>query len=206
MFCHAAKISRRVSALIKRRATRGPRGCKRSRAGKPRSTILPVPRRFSGMSHCARSARKKCSPITIGSMPRILASYDDQTFNLAILKRLQKRVVVLEGHTSVRITVRAEHVSVCEKACASIDVTAANRLEAQRLDSVEKLLPRLKLIDIRRRRPAHSFVDVTGIVQPVAQARMRFQSCSIGQVDSMRRDIINGGPSIVAGRRAGCEA
>jgi NADPH:quinone reductase-like Zn-dependent oxidoreductase len=51
----------------------------------------------------------------------------------------------------------------------------------------------------------HSFVDVTWIVQPVAKARMRFQSCSIGQVDSMRRDIINGGPSIVAGRRAGCE-
>ena len=138
-------------------------------------------------------------------MPRILASYDDQTFNLAILKRLQKRVVVLEGHTSVRITVRAEHVSVCEKACASVDVTAANRLEAQRLDSVEKLLPRLKLIDVRRRRPAHSFVDVTRVVQPVAKARMGFQSCSIGQVDSMRRDIINGGPSIVAGRRARCE-
>src|ERR1700730_7702618 len=34
---------------------------------------------------------------------------------------------------------------------------------------------------------------------------MRFQSCSVGQVDSMGRDIINGGPSIVAGRRVGCE-
>ena len=34
---------------------------------------------------------------------------------------------------------------------------------------------------------------------------MRFQSRSIGQVDGMRRDIINGGPSIVARRRAGCE-
>jgi hypothetical protein len=31
---------------------------------------------------------------------------------------------------------------VCEKACPSIDVTAANGFEAQRLDSVEKLLPR----------------------------------------------------------------
>jgi hypothetical protein len=94
---------------------------------------------------------------------------------------------------------------VCEKACPSVDVTAANGFEAQCLDAVEKLLPRLKLIDIRRRRSAHSFVDVARIVQPVAEARMRFQSCSIGQVDSMRRDIINGGPSIVAGRRAGCE-
>jgi hypothetical protein len=34
---------------------------------------------------------------------------------------------------------------------------------------------------------------------------MRFQFRSIGQVDGMRRDIVNGGPSIVAGRRAGCE-
>jgi hypothetical protein len=53
-----------------------------------------------------------------------------------------------EGHTSVRIAVRAEHARVCEKACPSIDVTAANGLEAQRLDSVEKLLPRLKRLDI----------------------------------------------------------
>jgi hypothetical protein len=53
---------------------------------------------------------------------------------------------------------------VCEEACPSIDVTAANRDEAQRLDSVEKLLPRLKLIDTRRRGPAHSFVDETWIV------------------------------------------
>jgi len=100
---------------------------------------------------------------------------------------------------------RCIYCGVCEKACPSIDVTAANGFEAQRLDAVEKLLPRLELIDIRRRRPARSFVDVTRIVQPVAEARMRFQSRSIGQVDSMRRDIVNGRPSIVAGRRAGCE-
>ena len=86
-----------------------------------------------------------------------------------------------------------------------MDVAAANGFEGQRLYPVEKLLPRRKLIDIRRRRPAHSFVDVTRIVQPVVEARMRFQSRSIGHVDGMRRDIINGGPSIVAGRRAGCE-
>ncbi len=53
--------------------------------------------------------------------------------------------------------------------CPPIDVTAANGFEAQRLDSVEKLLPRLKLIDIWRRRPAHSFVDVTRIVQRAQQ-------------------------------------
>jgi len=94
---------------------------------------------------------------------------------------------------------------VCEKACPSIDVTAASGFEAQRLDSVEKLLPRRKLIDIRRRRTVHSFVDVTRIVQPVVEARMRFQSRSIGQVDGMRRDIVNRGPSIIARRRAGCE-
>jgi hypothetical protein len=93
-----------------------------------------------------------------------LASYDDQTFDLAILICLQKCVVVLEGHTPVRITVRAEHVSVCEETCPSIDVAAANGYEAQRLDSVETLLPRRKLIDIRRRGSAHSFVDVTWIV------------------------------------------
>ena len=34
---------------------------------------------------------------------------------------------------------------------------------------------------------------------------MRFQSRSVGQVDGMRRDIVNRGPSIIAGRRARCE-
>ena len=34
---------------------------------------------------------------------------------------------------------------------------------------------------------------------------MRFQSRSIGQVDGMRSDIVNGGPSIVAEQRAGCD-
>ena len=32
---------------------------------------------------------------------------------------------------------------------------------------------------------------------------MRFQSRSIGQVDGMRRNIVNGGPSVVTGRRTG---
>ena len=91
-------------------------------------------------------------------------SYDDQTFDLAILIRLQKRIVVSEGHTTIRITVRAEHVSVCEETCPSIDVAAANGYEAQRLYPVEKLLPRLELIDIRRCGPAHSFVYETWIV------------------------------------------
>jgi hypothetical protein len=85
-------------------------------------------------------------------------------FNLAVLICLQKGIVVSEGHASVRIAVRAEHVSVCQKACPSIHVAAPDGDEAQRLDSVEKLLPRLKLIDIRRRGPAHSFVNVTWIV------------------------------------------
>jgi hypothetical protein len=34
---------------------------------------------------------------------------------------------------------------------------------------------------------------------------MRFQSRSIGQVDGMRCDIVNGGPSTIAGQRAGCD-
>ena len=93
-----------------------------------------------------------------------LTGYDDQTFDLTILKCLQKCVVVLERHASVRISVLAKHVSMCEETCPSIEVAVANGYEAQCLYPVEKLLPRLKLIDIRRRGPAHSFVYVTRIV------------------------------------------
>lgn len=133
-------------------------------------------------------------------------SYDGQTFNFPILKCLQECAVVLERHTSIGIAVRAEHVSVREEACPSVDVAAANRFEAQRLHPMEKLLPRRELIDVRRRGPAIALVDVTRIVQPVAQPRMRFQLRSIGQVDGMGGDVVNGGLSIVAGRRARYDA
>ena len=45
-----------------------------------------------------------------------------------------------------------------------MDVAAANGYEAQSLYPVEKLRPRLKLIDIRWRGPTISFVYVTRIV------------------------------------------
>jgi len=64
---------------------------------------------------------------------------------------VQKGIVVPEGHTSVGITVRAEHIGVREKTRPSIDVAAANGDEAQRWDAVEKLLPRLKCIDMAPR-------------------------------------------------------
>ena len=71
---------------------------------------------------------------------------------------------------------------------------------------MEKRLAGAKVINIRRRRPAHAFVDVTGIVQPVAKTRMRFQSRSVRQINCVRCNIVNGGPAIVAGRRAGCQS
>ena len=95
-------------------------------------------------------------------------SYHDQTFDLAILKCLQERLVVFEDHASVGIAVRAEHVSVCEETSPSKNVSAANGFEAQRLYPMEKLLSRRQLIDIGRRGAAHALVDVAWIVQPVA--------------------------------------
>ena len=118
-----------------------------------------------------------------------------------VLKRVQERVVVLERHAAVGIAVRAEHVGVREQARASEDVAVADRREAQRRHAVEQLLARPQFIEVRRRRAAHAFVDVTGIVEPIAEARVRLQPRSVGQIDRARRDVVDGGPLVVPRRR-----
>ena len=89
-----------------------------------------------------------------------------------------------------------------EKPGATEDAAVAHRREAQGLDPVKKPFSQRKIIDVRRRGPAHSFMHVTRIVQFVAQARMRLQCRPIRQIDSVRRNIVNGGPSIVPEQRA----
>jgi hypothetical protein len=50
-----------------------------------------------------------------------------------------------------------------EETRPAIELAAANRYKTQRRHPVEKLLPRLKLIDAWRRGPAHAFIYITGL-------------------------------------------
>src|SRR5262249_12344332 len=118
---------------------------------------------------------------------------------------LQKCPVISEGNAAVGIAIGAEHKSMGEETGPAIEAAIANREETQRWHPMKKLLPRLKLINVWRRRPAHAFAHVTGLVEPAAEARMRFQFRSIGHVDGMRRDIIDRRPPVIAARWVGCE-
>ena len=70
---------------------------------------------------------RKLTPSLQGVERSILVqtSDDNETFNLALFISLQKRIVVLEGHTSVRIAVRPKHVAVCEETSPPIKVASA---------------------------------------------------------------------------------
>src|ERR1700688_1962884 len=96
------------------------------------------------------------------SAPRSVQTSDDgRAFDLPVLVRLQECFVVLERHASVRIAVGAEHVAVGEQARPPEEVAAADGFQAQRLNSMERLLARLEFIDVGRRRTAVSFVEMT---------------------------------------------
>src|SRR5262245_24134094 len=92
------------------------------------------------------------------------AGYNGQAFDLASSIGLQKCVVIFKRYASVRIAVRAKHVCVRKETCPAVKLTIANRYEAQRWDAVEKLLPRLKLIDIGRGRTMHPLIDMARVV------------------------------------------
>ena len=51
---------------------------------------------------------------------------------------------------------------------------------------------------MRRRGPAHALAHITGIVQPIAQARVGFELRPVGHVDGARGDVIDGGIPVVA--------
>ena len=77
---------------------------------------------------------------------------------------MKGKTVVITGGTSGIGEIAAERLA---QKCARIVLIARDKSRG------EVTLARLH-------EKEHSFVDVTRIVQPVAEARMRFQSCSIG--------------------------
>jgi hypothetical protein len=110
-----------------------------------------------------------------------------------------------ERHTSVGIAVRAQHIAMGEKTDPTKNAPA-DRIEAQGLHAVERRLPQSKLIEMGWRRSAIDLVHVLRVIQSVAEARMRFQSCAVGQIDRVGAKIIDRGKVIVVSRWTGCVA
>src|ERR1700736_3147343 len=79
-------------------------------------------------------------------------------------------------------------------------VAALSRDPAERLNPVKLPFAGLQLIDGRRRRTGVGHGNMVRIVPQAAHSRMRLEDRSVWQVNGMRRDIVNGGETIVAER------
>jgi hypothetical protein len=78
--------------------------------------------------------------------------------------------------------------------------SSADRRQAQRLNPMKERFAQRELIDIRRRRAAIALVDETGVIHPIAQARMGLQTRSVRQVHGVRGDVVDRGQLVVGGR------
>src|SRR5882672_10436572 len=101
-----------------------------------------------------------CAGLTyncVPALPRSVQPRDHgQALDLAVLVGVQERVVVLERNAAVGIAVGAEHVGMGEQTAPSVDrILAADGYEPQRRNAVEQRLPRLQVVDVRRRRARH---------------------------------------------------
>src|ERR1700750_3349457 len=93
--------------------------------------------------------------------PRPLVSsemrYHGEPLNLTASVGFEKAAVVPERDAAVGVTVRAQHVSVREQTCSSVDrAPAADGIEPQRRDAVKQRFARLQVVEMRRGRDAAS--------------------------------------------------
>src|SRR3974390_3736174 len=123
--------------------------------------------------------------------------HNTKAVDLAPQIGVQKLLIVPEGHASIRLAVRTQHVGMRKHTIATKHLTVFDWMKANGPYAMERLLSQCKLIDIRRRRTAYHDVTVTRIVQLVAQARMRLKPVSVGQIHGACGDVIN--------RRTGAE-
>src|ERR1700674_5512124 len=86
-------------------------------------------------------------------------------------------------------------------AVAAKHTVAADRIEANGPNVVEKPLSQREIIDIRWRWPSILNADVARIVQLITEPRMRLQPVPVWQIDGMRRDVINRGAAVGIGQR-----
>ena len=88
-----------------------------------------------------------------------------------------------------------------EHAVATIHPAAVDGSEADGANPVEQSLPQREIVDIRRGRSSHLHVHMAGIVLEAAEAGMGLQPAPVGQVDRMRRDVVDRGAAVVVRQR-----
>ena len=81
---------------------------------------------------------------------------------------VQELLIVPEGHASIRLAVRAQHVGMRKYTSSTEHLVVVDRIKANGPNAVERLRSQCKVIDIRRCRTAHPDVDIARVVQLVA--------------------------------------
>src|ERR1700722_18028193 len=124
--------------------------------------------------------------------------YHGEAFDLLALIGAQERIIVPERHAAVGIAPGTEHISMREQAGAAQSAILVDRNEPYRLHAVERRFAHFQIVECRRRRTVHSLMNVARIVDPRAEAGMRFQLRAVRQVHGMGRYVIDGGEAVVA--------
>ena len=94
--------------------------------------------------------------------------HNDKAVDVAPQIGVQELLIILEGHASIRLAVRATHVGMRKHTSSTEHLVVVDRIKANGPNAVERLRSQCKVIDIRRCRTAHPEVDIARIVQLVA--------------------------------------
>ena len=121
--------------------------------------------------------------------------------SMASEEGVQELGIVAEGHASVRLAVRAQHVGVGQDAGATVHPAAVDGVEADGANPMKQLPAQSEIVDIRRRCTLHPQIHMAGIVHEAAKAGMGFQAAPARQVDGARRDIVDRGTAVIVQRR-----
>ena len=76
-----------------------------------------------------------------------------------------------------------------------------DRVQPQSLNPMKYRFAQRELIDARRRRAMIALVHETRVVDPIAKARMGFETHAVRQINGMRRDVVDRCRMVVAKRR-----
>src|SRR5258708_11075960 len=76
---------------------------------------------------------------------------------------------------------------------------SADRVQAQSLNTMKERFAQRELIDPWWRGAAIALIHETRVVDPIAKARMGFQTHTVRQIHGMRRDVVDCGRLVVTG-------
>ena len=122
--------------------------------------------------------------------------HDHEAVDVPMQEGLEELRIVLEGHAAKRLAGGAEHVGVGENAVAPEHLSVIDRIEANGLNAVKRLLAQHQIVDVRWRGAAIFLVDKARIVESLTQSRMRFELEPVGQIDRVRFDVVDCGAAV----------